>query len=219
MAEPQLTTYHLSELRIARDPSAKGHLLPAPPPQCRSVLDVGCGAGQTLLGLNLPAEALACGVDPDVAALRLGRTLDRQISLVAATAEQLPLPSESFDFVFSRVALPYTNIPRAVRELTRVLRAGGQIWLALHPVAMGLRDLRVALTRGRVKRAVHCAYVLVNGALLHVVGKQFPFPVGGRYESVQTRRGMIRVLGDAGLTDVHVRQDEFFVVTARKQVL
>lgn len=209
--------YHLSELSIARDPSAPGHIMPEIPAQARAVLDVGCGAGQTLIANEFRPGTRAYGVDPEIGALSLGKTLTNEVEFAAAVAEQLPFASGSFDFVLSRVALPYTNIPVAAREIARVLRPGGQVWFTLHPVPMAMRNLGQALRAMSARRLVYAMYVLTNGFLLHFTGRQLAFPIGPRrFESVQTDRGIKRVLERAGFSDVRVRRSRFYVVTAVK---
>lgn len=72
------------------------------------VLDIGCGAGQTLLQLaeRVGAEGQVIGVDVaplllEIAKRRTGSL--RQVRLIQADAQSLDLPSESTDAVFSRL--------------------------------------------------------------------------------------------------------------------
>jgi len=121
--------YHLAELRIALDPSHPGHILPQVEPHER-VLDLGSGAGQTLIAA-CPGR-LSFGLDIDFEALRLGRSFTCEVAFVCGRAEQLPFASESFDLVISRVSLPYTHLRASLSEINRVLRPKGRIWLTLH---------------------------------------------------------------------------------------
>jgi SAM-dependent methyltransferase len=200
--------YHFRELEIALDPSRPEHLMPVFGPQHRQVLDVGCGVGQTLVAGGF-AEARdgfgGWGVDVDVAALTAGRARWPQLRLAAAGGEALPFADAAFDLVMSRVALPYMSIPTALREFHRVLRPGGELWLALHPWRMALGDLRGALRQGAVKAALFRGYVLANGLAFQATGRTLAFPVGARRtESWQGARGMRLALHEAGLTDVAV---------------
>ena len=68
---------HLEELRVARRLDDPRRVMPVVPAGCRRVLDIGCGAGQTLIGADVDGGVMACGVDRDVAALQLGRRLAR----------------------------------------------------------------------------------------------------------------------------------------------
>lgn len=210
--------YHLAELRVAQDPAAAGHILPPIGPEHRRVLDVGCGAGQTLIASRLPAATCAIGIDPSLAAVALGRSIDARLRLVCGAGEALPFASGHFDFVYSRVALPYMRIDRALAEMARVIRPGGLLWLTLHPWSRVLQDMLAEARRLRVRSALHGAYVLGNGVALHLTGKQFAWPFGrGGYESFQTPRGIRRALRRAGFENVSIMKGRFFVVAARRR--
>jgi ubiquinone/menaquinone biosynthesis C-methylase UbiE len=94
------------------------------------LLDVGCGTGALLRHLSLahPAARLA-GVDPVPEMLAMARCrLPPPIQLTAGWAEQLPFASGSFDVVVSCNAFHYIRQPvSALREMSRVLRPGGQL--------------------------------------------------------------------------------------------
>ena len=210
--------YHMRELEIARDPTSPAYLLPVFGPGERTVLDVGCGAGQTLIAAGADTERRAVGLDIDPEALALGRTLTKHVEFVAGRAEQLPFASESFDLVISRVALPYAHIPRALGEMARVLKAGGRCWLVLHAPSFAWGELLAAARRGRLRALLYQGYVLANGLLLALLGRQVAYPLKRtRFESVQTVGSMRRALGRAGFIDVVVRRERFFVVTARRR--
>src|SRR5918993_2372896 len=125
--------YHKSELDVAQELSNVNRILPDTA-GAESILDIGCGAGQSLVALGHGPRRI--GVDIDIEALRFGRqyTEAQGIRLAAAGGESLPFADNSFDFVYSRVALPYMNIPTVMDEVRRVLRPGGRLWLTLHPV-------------------------------------------------------------------------------------
>ena len=210
--------YHLHELAVARDPTAPGHLLPPIGPTDRAILDLGCGAGQSLVAAVPDDGRLAVGLDVDEEALSLGRTLTDAVRFVAGRGETLPFAGDTFDLVISRVALPYTDIPRTLGEVARVLKAGGRCWLTLHPPAFAWRELAGAIKRGSVRSALYQLYVLANGLSLELAGRQFAYPLRrARFESVQTERGMRRALYRAGFVDVGVERGRFFVVTGARR--
>jgi ubiquinone/menaquinone biosynthesis C-methylase UbiE len=212
-----IAEYHLNELRIAQDASAPGHLLPPIPATCKAVLDIGCGAGQTLIASSLSPGVLACGVDPDASALALGRSLTDRVSFASAAGEHLPFGDGTFDMVFSRVALPYMDIPAALAEISRVLRPGGHLWLSLHPPAFAFRTMSHAIRTGSLRGVVFPVYTLVNAFSLQLANRQLQWPFGRRrYESVQTAAGMKRALEKARFKDIHVQRDRFFVASARR---
>lgn len=92
-----------------------------------SVLDCGMGPGRLLVELERLGWSVA-GVDISGemvarARVRLPQSADR---LVRGTIESLPFPSESFDAAVATGVLEYVDdVPRALSEVTRVLRPGG----------------------------------------------------------------------------------------------
>ena len=207
--------YHEGELEIARSPGDPRRILPTVPPTARRVLDVGCGAGQSLIGLALPPDVAAIGVDRDADALTLGTTWTNDVCFVCGSGASLPFADQSFDFVFSRVALPYMHVPTALKEIRRVLSTNGRMWLVLHGPGIVFSQLASAVRGGHAKSALFQSYAAVNGALYHLTGRLLRWPIGGRYESFQTRR-IIPRLRETGFTDIQVESAPHFIVQARK---
>jgi len=184
----------------------------------RRILDVGCGAGQTLIFSNLAETVLAVGVDVDHSALIYGLQQNKRIRFLRARGEALPFSDGSFDLVICRVALPYMHVHRALSEMARVLSAEGELWLVLHPLTMTMKELAASLRQFNLKTAVYRLWVLGNGLTLHLIGKQWSWPLHpGRYETWQTFAGTKRTLLNAGFADIDVRRGDHFVVTARKR--
>lgn len=204
--------YHLRELKIAQGTDEQRNL-PLVPKGVERILDVGCGAGQTLIALGVTGTH-AVGVDYDLEALRLGQSLTARIDLLQSSGEQLPFRDEIFDFAYSRVALPYMDIGRAVREIARVLRPGGGVWLSLHPLSM----LSWKSAFRSPKTLAFEVYRLVNTAAFTLSGRLFRYPLKrSRLESYQTERGMRLVLAAAGFGEIRFAHGHHFVVTARKR--
>lgn len=211
--------YHLRELAIAQSPDDPRHVMPTIRPWHRRILDVGGGAGQTLIASRqqMSPGAVAVSLDIDLDALRLGQELTADVRFVAGSAEALPFADASFDLVISRVTLPLTHVPTAVAEIGRVTAAGGEVWLVLHSFRRTLRLLADNLRQRQIKHALYRAYVLANGALLHLTGRLLPFPSDGHYESFQTVAAIRRELERAGFADLVVIQGRHFVVSVRKR--
>jgi len=208
--------YHLRELEIARTVDDARRILPELPEAFESILDLGCGIGQTLIACDLPPNAFACGVDVDEEALAYGRKIADHISFVRASGEHLPFADGSFDVVISRVTLPHMHVPKALREISRALKPGGRVWLTLYPMTWVLRRAGVSLKAGNLKNFAYQFYVMANGVLFHLTGRQFRFPFSRRYESFQTVRGVTRAMKEAGFENVRAEQSGFFIVTASK---
>ena len=101
-------------------------------PSIGTVLDVGCGSGQTLAwfnGLFPNWKSLGCDISPD--AVRAARTLHYDISQASALA--LPYAAGSADLVISLDVLQHLPIDGgdavALTEMRRVLRPGGSLFL------------------------------------------------------------------------------------------
>jgi ubiquinone/menaquinone biosynthesis C-methylase UbiE len=210
--------YHLAELVIAQSIGDPRRVMPQFPSDGRRVLDIGCGAGQSLIAACLSLDVLAVGVDKDIEALRIGRELSSRICFVCSSGETLPFQDNTFDFVLSRVALPYMNIPRALDEIARVLIPGGQIWIVLHSAKMSLRHLLNAVRSLDLKATIFQCYVLIAGSIFHATGRTIRFPFSsGRYESFQTRSRIVKALVTRGFTRIEIPEGRFFVVSGEKR--
>jgi ubiquinone/menaquinone biosynthesis C-methylase UbiE len=102
------------------------------------VLEVGIGTGLNLD--SYPADVSITGVDLSPAMLdharRRAATTGRRVSLQVGDAHRLEFPDATFDTVvctFALCAIPDDR--RAVAEMWRVLRPGGQLRLADHVVS------------------------------------------------------------------------------------
>jgi SAM-dependent methyltransferase len=181
------------------------------------VLDVGCGTGDSLreeLDLRLGERGNASqiemvGIDIDETALAQGRTNYPQFLFICAKGEKLPFPDGSFDAVISRVAMPYMDIPVALREIRRVLKVGGELKIKLHPLSFTFSELTAELrsgsARNRAQNLIYRLYVIANGMALHFLGLNFRFPLARRRcESFQTQNGTRRALVAAGFVQIDV---------------
>ena len=159
------------------------------------VLDLGCGEGQDLVRWGVTASDEVTGVDIDKASLLVAKARFANRNYVEAKGESLPFKDESFDRVISGVALPYMNIPRALREIHRVLVPGGHLTLSLHRPSVTIWELRHNAIPKPIPTLFRL-YVIVDGIFFHVTGKTVEFP-NGRTESFQTERGIRTALARA----------------------
>ena len=203
----RVDNYHLDELKIALDPNDPRHILPPRLPPGQKVLDVGCGAGQSLIAAY--PDRVSFGIDIDLDALKTAKSFSSRIALANAVAEALPFRNHQFDFVFARVALPYTRILTALKEIRRVLKPEGSVWLALHPFQVPWRHARHSNLKGKL----WFAYIFLNSLAFHLFQRQFPLK--GKQESFQTERGMRRALERCGFTGIRFARGKHFVVTAQ----
>ncbi|HSQ23245.1 MAG TPA: class I SAM-dependent methyltransferase [Pyrinomonadaceae bacterium] len=97
------------------------------------VLDVGCGSGwATRLLADYAFNGRVTGIDISDEMVNLARESSRSHANVVfevASAEQLPFPDNEFTHAFSMESLYYyRNIPKALKEIHRVLKPGGSFF-------------------------------------------------------------------------------------------
>jgi len=164
----------------------------------KRVLEVGFGAGTDFVQW-LRAGARVSGIDLTDEALANLRhriqvyDLPQPESLQVADAESLPFPSNSFDLGYSWGVLHHTpNTEKALCELVRVVRPGGEIKIMLynrHGMYAWKMWIKHAVLRGRPWKSLR--WVLWN----HV-------------ESIGTKgfteKEVRRMLAPLGLTDIRL---------------
>lgn len=123
----------------------------SPSPRGLRLLDAGCGSGvrvagtdaEFAIGVDLSQEMLDAGVMPHTA---------------AADVRALPFGEDEFDLVWCRLVLSYVaEVEGAYRELARVLRPGGQLFVSdFHPDAVAAGHKRTFRdTNGQLHEVVH----------------------------------------------------------------
>jgi ubiquinone/menaquinone biosynthesis C-methylase UbiE len=105
------------------------------------ILELGCGHGRALrpVAERVAPGGVAVGIDPSevmcgVARHHARRALAAGHARVAAGySDHLPEPDASFDKAFSVHTLYFwPDLARGLRELRRVLKENGELWLAFH---------------------------------------------------------------------------------------
>jgi SAM-dependent methyltransferase len=113
-------------------------LLPEGSPR---VLDLGAGTGKLtrmIAERGIEVEA----VDPSAQMLAELSQVLPSVPTHVGSAEQIPLPDDSFDAVVVAQAWHWVDVPRAAAEVARVLKPGGQLGLVWND-----RDERVDWVR------------------------------------------------------------------------
>ncbi|GLZ30955.1 type 11 methyltransferase [Lentzea sp. NBRC 105346] len=100
-----------------------------------TVLEIGAGTGMNMVRFTDVDEYIACEPDPAYRRRLLRRVPESRVPVrvIDCPAEQLSLPDHSVDTVISTLTLCSVEDPaRAVSEIARVLRPGGELLLFEH---------------------------------------------------------------------------------------
>jgi SAM-dependent methyltransferase len=164
-------------------------------------LEVGFGAGTDFIQwLRVGAQVSGIDLTPEALQNVTNRVKVYELpppeSIQVADAENLPFPSGTFDLGYSFGVLHHTpDTMRAIGELTRVVKPGGDIKIMLynrHSIWCLNLWIRYALLRGRPWKPF--AWTLWN----------FNESVGTK---AFTRRELREMLSQVGWEDVHVRTE------------
>ena len=101
----------------------------------RDVLDAGCGSGRWLSRLSGMDALTLRGIDASPAMLRIATLKNLPgVELTPCSCEQTPFVDRTFDLVLSSFVLSYVGLESFAREMTRVARAGCDLFLSdMHP--------------------------------------------------------------------------------------
>ena len=124
------------------------------------VLEIGGGTGANLPSYGAAVESLTV-TEPEPPMLRrLERRVREQAPLtnvLQASAEDLPFEDDTFDTAVSTLVLcGVSDQPRALRELRRVLRPGGQLMFIEHVRSDDARLARLQDRMNGLNRFVAC---------------------------------------------------------------
>jgi SAM-dependent methyltransferase len=96
----------------------------------KEALEVGCGTG-LILARVAPVAKSAKGID--LSEGMLAHAKKRGLDVQQASATDLPFPDESFDVTYSFKVLAHVpELERALREMGRVTRPGGRVFIELY---------------------------------------------------------------------------------------
>jgi demethylmenaquinone methyltransferase/2-methoxy-6-polyprenyl-1,4-benzoquinol methylase len=162
------------------------------------VLDVGVGTGLTAreAARVVGSGGHVTGVDPS-SGMMARAVLPPGVDLLVGTAESLPLPAASVDFVSMGYALRHVgDLSLAFREILRVLVPGGRMCV-----------LEITAPEGRLQRALLKAYMRgIIPAVATCIARHRDVPTLMRYywdtiEACARPSSIMAAIGDAGLID------------------
>jgi SAM-dependent methyltransferase len=142
----------LLELQLA--PLGRRALMALAPQSGESVLDIGCGGGETALDLAraVAPDGTVVGVDLSAAMLAFAKRAAKgceRVRFVQADAQVFPFEPASFDAAFSRFGVMFFTDPTAAFiNIRRGLRPNGRLafvcWRALEENPLDILPLRAA---------------------------------------------------------------------------
>ena len=100
-----------------------------------SILEIGVGTGRNLDAYGPQANVTACDIEPQLVAMAGGRAAQQSTPLLVADAQILPFRTAHFRYVTA--ALVFCSLPHptlALREISRVLKAGGRLIQLEHTI-------------------------------------------------------------------------------------
>jgi ubiquinone/menaquinone biosynthesis C-methylase UbiE len=157
------------------------------------LLDVATGPGY-VAGAAAARGADVVGVDVAAEMVSLARRLRPEIEFGQADAEKLPFADGSFDAAVANFLVPHVGRPEEVAaELARVVKPHG----------------KVALSTWDVPERARLLGVLVDAVAEVGVEPTADIPAGPSFFRFSEEAEFVRLLGDAGLSDVAVRTVSF----------
>lgn len=101
----------------------------------KSILDAGCGNGRYSYALSSLGAKKVTAIDFGDMGRGIGKKVfkTKKLTFMKANVLNIPFKKNSFDFVFSNGVLHHTtNFKKGIKELVRVCKTGGKIWLYLY---------------------------------------------------------------------------------------
>ena len=177
------STVDWSQARIERDElNLLAELVPLAGLQ---VIELGCGSARLardLLARHPDARVTGLEVDAIQHARNLAAPAER-LSFIAAGAEAIPLPDAQFDLALMLKSLhhvPLALMDQALREVHRVLRTGGHLYVSEPVYAGALNQItRLYNDEGAVRAAAQAALdrALASGQWEAAAERHFAVPV------------------------------------------
>ncbi len=161
------------------------------PPLNAPVLELAHGTGNLQLDLHaagIPSLALDLSPHMSRLAARKLRRANVPVRLVRARAEQLPFRADSFAAAISTFPTAFILAPSTLREVQRVLQAGGRLIIVPNAVFTG---------KGAAQRGIELAYRLTaqrGGAPLDVQARFAEAGFQLSFAQVPARRSVAQVL-------------------------
>ena len=102
----------------------------------KKVLMLGCGTGEESKLLKEFGATNIVGVDLSEVSIKLAKETYPEYNFIVGDMHHLPFEEDSFDFVYSSLAIHYSDDPEKVyQEVYRILKEGGYLLFSIgHPL-------------------------------------------------------------------------------------
>ncbi len=102
----------------------------------KRVLMLGCGTGEESRLLKEVGATDIVGIDLSKESIKLAKSTYPDYEFIVGDMHKLPFEDESFDFVYSSLAIHYSNEPATVyKEIYRILKKDGKLLFSVgHPL-------------------------------------------------------------------------------------
>ncbi len=176
-----------------------------------SLIDLGCGTGELLLGLEQAGLSNLTGLDLSAQMLEVAKTKTSSASFVHADIESIPCDDGAFKLAVSNAALQWCDIGMAAKEIFRTLEPGGKAWLTSFTEGT-LGQWHRAFTTLGFKSRVH---VLPGATEIRCQFEQAGFKVVNvellaetvQFDSVENMFGSIKRLGASNAMESRSRMN------------
>lgn len=118
----------------------------------KKVLMLGCGTGEESLMLNEYGAKDIVGIDLSEESIKLAKESYPNCEFITGDMHNLPFEDSTFDFVYSSLAIHYSEKPEEVyKEIYRVLKSDGELLFSVgHPLRWSCEERIIDGTNCRV---------------------------------------------------------------------
>ncbi len=189
----------------------------------KDVLDLGCSFGRWLWQFQEKAKSVV-GLEMQQEYITMGRVLAERENIpcpemLQGSVENLSdhIPDNSIDFVFIRLVLNHVFITKTLKQVFKVLRSNGIVWIQTYSWDSPFEQLRQGDKGRQLRSKAFAAFGIVNSLVFQLTRRQLSLQIQGRMHSVHkpvfpTRRTWKSVCNRIGFDDFTVVDKDVFWV-------
>lgn len=118
----------------------------------KKILMLGCGTGEENLMLREFGATEIIGIDLSKESIQLAKESYPDCEFVVGDMHKLPFQENTFDFVYSSLAIHYSEDPESVyKEIHRILKENGQLLFSVgHPLRWACDEIEISDEKYRI---------------------------------------------------------------------